>query len=208
MSTPATPPAAVVFDLGNVLIHWDPHPAIAAAVGDAEAARFLAADDFDFGAWNHEQDAGRRFEDSERAAVERVPHWREHVLAYRTHFERSLVEDIASSVAVLRDLHAAGVRVFALTNWSDELFPVALAKFDFLELFEDIVVSGAESLAKPDPRIFEVLAKRTGLPLEACVFIDDKAENVAAAQEAGMDAVLFRRDGSLREQLRQRRLPV
>ncbi len=201
-------PAAVVFDLGNVLIHWDPHPAIAAAVGDAEARRFLAADDFDFGAWNHEQDAGRRFADSERAAVERVPHWREHIVAYRTHFERSLVDEIGPTVEVLRDLHAAGVRVFALTNWSDELFPVAQARFGFLGLFEDIVVSGAERLAKPDPRIFAVLAERTGLPLTSCVFVDDKTENVAAAERAGMDAVLFRPDGSLRAQLRQRGLPL
>lgn len=208
MSASTTPPAAVVFDLGNVLIHWDPHPAVAAGVGDTEATRFLAADDFDFAAWNHEQDAGRRFEDSERAAVERVPHWREHVLAYRAHFERSLVGDIPGSVEVLRGLHAAGVRLFALTNWSDELFPVALARFDFLALFEDIVVSGAESLAKPDPRIFDVLAKRTGLPLESCVFIDDKAENVTAAEQVGMDAILFYADGSLREELRQRGLPV
>ena len=201
-------PAAVVFDLGNVLIDWDPHPAIAAGVGDEEAARFLAADDFDFGAWNHEQDAGRRFEDSERDAVARVPHWRDHVLAYRTHFERSLVGEIGSTVDVLRDLHAAGVRVFALTNWSDELFPVALERFGFLGLFEDIVVSGAEALAKPDPRIFDVLAKRTGLPLESCVFVDDKADNVSAARAAGLDGILFRPDGSLRAELRQRGLPV
>jgi 2-haloacid dehalogenase len=201
-------PAAVVFDLGNVLISWDPHPAIAAGVGDAEATRFLGSDDFDFGAWNHEQDAGRRFVESERAAVERAPHWREHILAYRLHFARSLVGEIGSSVEVLRDLHAAGVRLFALTNWSDELFPVALDRFGFLGLFEDIVVSGAESLAKPDPRIFAVLARRTGLPLEQCVFVDDKAENVEAAQDLGMDAVVFRPDGSLRDQLRQRRLPV
>ena len=201
-------PAAVVFDLGNVLISWDPHPAIAAGVGDDEAARFLAADDFDFGAWNHEQDAGRRFEDSERAAVERVPHWRDHVLAYRAHFERSLVGQIDSTVEVLADLHAAGVRVFALTNWSDELFPVALDRFGFLGLFEDIVVSGAEALAKPDPRIFAVLAERTGLPLASCVFVDDKAENVTAAQAAGLDGILFRPDGSLRDELRQRGLPV
>jgi 2-haloacid dehalogenase len=198
----------VVFDLGNVLIHWDPHPAIAAGVGDHEATRFLAADDFDFGAWNHEQDAGRRFEDSERAAVERVPHWRDHVLAYRTHFERSLVGSIDSTVEVLGDLHAAGVRVFALTNWSDELFPVALDRFAFLGLFEDIVVSGAEALAKPDPRIFAVLEQRTGLPLESCVFVDDKAENVTAAEAAGLDGILFRPDGSLRDELRQRGLPV
>jgi 2-haloacid dehalogenase len=203
-----TAPEAVVFDIGNVLVSWDPHPAIAAAVGDAEATRFLAAEDFDFGAWNHEQDGGRLFEESEQAAVERLPHWREHILAYRTYFDRSLVGDIADSVEVLRDLHGAGVRLFALTNWSAELFPVALRRFKFLGLFEDIVVSGDEKVAKPDPRIFEVLAERTGVPLESSVFIDDKPENVDAAKAAGMDAVVFVDDGTLRTQLRERGLPV
>jgi 2-haloacid dehalogenase len=198
----------VVFDLGNVLIAWDPAPAIAGAVGDEEAARFLAADDFDFGAWNHEQDSGRAFEESEVAAVERVPHWREHILAYRTYFDRSLVGEVPGSVELLRELHAAGVRVFALTNWSAELFPVALERFDFLGLFEDIVVSGAEKVAKPDARIFALLGERTGLPLSDCLFVDDKPENVEAARAVGLDGVLFAGGELLRTQLRSRGLPV
>jgi 2-haloacid dehalogenase len=201
-------PGAVVFDLGNVLIDWDPHPAIAAVVGDDEAARFLASDDFDFGAWNHEQDSGRAFEESEQAAVARVPHWREHILSYRANFDRSLIGEIAATVDVLRDLHAAGVRLLALTNWSAELFPVARGRFDFLELFEDILVSGEERLAKPDPRIFELLTERSGLPPGACVFVDDKPENVEAARAAGLDGIVFVDDGTLREQLRERGLPV
>ena len=203
-----TAPKAVVFDLGNVLIDWDPHPAIAAAVGGEEATRFLAADDFDFGAWNHEQDAGRPFEESEQAAVDRTPHWREHILSYRANFDRSLLGEIAASVGVLRDLHAAGVRVVALTNWSAELFPVARDRFDFLQLFEDIVVSGEVRLAKPDPRIFHIVTERSGLAPGECVFVDDKPENVEAARAAGFDGVVFVDDGSLRERLRDRGLPV
>jgi len=201
-------PTAVVFDLGNVLIDWDPHPAIAAAVGDDEATRFLQAEDFDFRAWNHEQDAGRPFEESERAAVERRPHWRAHIEAYRTHFHRSLTREITGTVDLLREVHAAGIRVFALTNWSAELFPVALDRFAFLRLFEDIVVSGAERLAKPDPRIFDVLAERTGVPLADCVFVDDKVENVEAARAAGLDGIVFTDPVRLREDLRERGLPV
>ena len=109
---------------------------------------------------------------------------------------------------MLRDLHAAGVPLFALTNWSHELFPQALERFDFLALFEDIVVSGAEKLAKPDPAVFELLRRRVGRPLTECVFVDDSAANVAAAAEAGMDAIVFRDGEPLREQLRARGLPV
>src|SRR3954463_5324494 len=139
MTTAHRTPEVVVFALGNVLIRWDPHPAIAAAVGPEEASRFLADEEFDFPAWNHRLDSGPRLADNEAEAVAAHPHWERQVLAYRQHFAASLTEVLEDNVAVLRDLHAAGVRVAALTNWSDELFPVALARYDFLALFEDIV---------------------------------------------------------------------
>jgi 2-haloacid dehalogenase len=201
-------PQAVVFDLGNVLIRWDPHPAIAAAVGDEEARRFLAAEDFDFGAWNRRQDAGRPWAEAEAEAARTHPHWERHVLAYRRHFAESLLGEIEDTVGVLDDLHDAGVRLFALTNWSDELFWHARERFEFLTHFDDIVVSGAEGVAKPDPEIFEVLRRRTGLPLDALVFIDDKPENVAAAVAAGMDGIVFHDTGHQREDLRSRGLPL
>jgi 2-haloacid dehalogenase len=199
---------AVVFDLGNVLIRWDPHPAIARGVGAEEATRFLGAEDFDFLAWNHLQDAGRDWTAAEDAVAHSHPHWHEHALAYRAHFGESLVGAVDDNVAVLRDLHAAGVPLVALTNWSADLFPQALDRFDFLALFDDIVVSGAEGVAKPDPAVFAVLRERVGRPLERCVFIDDSTANVAAAAAAGLDAIRFDGRTSLRSQLRERGLPV
>jgi 2-haloacid dehalogenase len=199
---------AVVFDIGNVLIRWDPHPAVAAAVGDAEATRFLAATDFDFAAWNHAQDAGRAWADAEAEATSAHPHWREHILAYRTHFTRSLLGPVESSVEVLEELHDNGVPLFALTNWSAELFPVAREHYGFLSLFDDIVVSGVEAVAKPAPEIFAVLSRRIPHPLDRCVFIDDSPANVAAATEAGLDAILFTDTGHLRDDLRDRGLPL
>jgi 2-haloacid dehalogenase len=201
-------PEVVAFDLGKVLIDWDPLPALAAGVGADEAGRFLAADDFDFLAWNHLQDAGRGWDDAEDHVSRTHPHWHRHALAYRANFDLSLVGEIADNVAVLRDLHAAGVPLFALTNWSAELFPHARRRFDFLTLFEDIVVSGEEALAKPDPSLFEVLRARLGRPLAACVFVDDSAANVEAARAAGMDAIRFTPDEPLRPQLRARGLPA
>jgi len=200
-------PAAVVFDLGNVLIGWDPHPSVAAGVGAEEATRFLGAEDFDFHAWNHEQDLGRAWE----AAVDELrrshPHWHEHGRAYHANFALSL-SPVEENVALLRDLHAAGVPLFALTNWSAELFPYARERFDFLALFDDVVVSGEERLAKPDPALFDVLAKRIGRPLENCVFVDDSAANVEAAAEAGLDAIRYDETVDLRAELRRRGLPV
>ena len=197
-----------MFDLGNVLIRWDPHPAVARGVGAEEATLFLSAEDFDFLAWNHLQDAGRDWTVAEDAVARSHPHWHKHALAYRAHFAESLVGAVDDNVALLRDLHAAGVPLTALTNWSADLFPQALARFDFLALFDDIVVSGAEGVAKPDPAVFAVLRERVGRPLERCVFVDDSAANVAAAAAAGLDAIRVDGRTPLRPQLRTRGLPV
>lgn len=201
-------PAAVVFDIGNVLIGWDPRPAVAAAVGDAEAERFLADEDFDFPAWNHEQDAGRTWDEAEAVGIDSHPHWREHLLSYRRHFDRSMLGPIDDTVSLLRELHAAGTPLFALTNWSAELFPLAVKRFDFLRLFRDIVVSGQVGLAKPDPAIFALLARRTGLQPGQCIFVDDSPPNVTAGAATGFDAILFRDGEQLRRELHDRDLPV
>jgi 2-haloacid dehalogenase len=205
-----SPVDAVVFDLGNVLIRWDPFAAIAAGVGHDEARAFLTADDFDFGAWNYEQDAGRGWAEAEAVASKAHPRWEPALRAYRQHFPHSLTGVVDDTVAVLRELHAAGVPLFALTNWSEELFPEALRRFDFLELFEDIVVSGEEGVAKPDREIFEILEERMRHrgSLEDTVFIDDSPRNIEAAAAAGMDAILFTDTGHLREDLRARGLPL
>lgn len=199
---------AVIFDLGNVLISWDPHAAIAKAVGAEQATRFLADEDFDFMAWNHRQDAGRSWDEAEDAAVLSHPHWEPAIRAYRSNFGESLVGAIEDTVQILRELHAAGIPVFAVTNWSGELFPVALGRFDFLGLFGAIIVSGQEGVTKPAPEIFEILQRRIGHSLDACVFIDDSLPNIEAAREAGLDAILFTDTGHLRDDLAVRGLPV
>ena len=200
--------AAIVFDLGNVLIAWDPHPAIAKAVGAQQATRFLADDEFDFMAWNHEQDAGRSWDEGEAAALKSHPHWELAIRAYRANYNESLIGAIENTVQIVRDLHAAGIPLFALTNWSEELFPVARERFDFLSLFEDIVVSGQVGVAKPDHAIFTILQKRIGHSLDGCIFIDDSPRNVEAAAEAGLDAILFTDTGHLRQDLAGRGLPL
>lgn len=207
-STVPRPPAAVVFDLGNVLIDWDPYPAIAAGVGPEEARRFLEAEDFDFMAWNHGPDSGDTWSAAEDAVRRSHPHWADHALAYRAHFLESLLGEVPGTGDVVRDLHAAGVRLFALTNWSHELYPHAPARFEVLGLFDDVVVSGTEKVAKPDPRVFAILAERSGLPLEQLVFVDDKQANVDAAAALGMQAILFTDAAALRTELRSSGLPV
>lgn len=198
----------VVFDLGNVLIRWDPLPAIAAGVGEERARAYLADAAFDFAAWNHAQDAGRTWAEAEQAAVAGFPHYANEILAYREHFDVSLLGTVDGTVAIVRALHDAGVPLVALTNWSAELFGHARDRFDVLGCFDDIVVSGEEQLAKPDPRIFAVLGQRLGRPLDGVVFTDDSLPNIEAARAAGMDAIAFTTPEQLRADLVSRGLPL
>lgn len=204
------PVDAVVFDLGNVLIRWDPASAVAAAVGAERAAAFLGNDGFDFASWNLAHDAGRSWDESEREAISAHPHFEEEIRGYRTHFADSLLGEIAGTVEILRELHTTQIPVLALTNWSAETFPMALDRFDFLDLFEDIIVSGEEGVAKPDPEIFEILEERISHlgSLDDCVFIDDTLVNVAAGQDAGLDAIHFTDAEHLRHDLILRGLPL
>jgi 2-haloacid dehalogenase len=201
-------PAGVVLDLGNVLIDWQPTLAIAAGVGAVEARAFLEAEDFDFMAWNHHQDSGRSWADGIAEVRGTHPHWADHAQAYLTHFAASLTA-MPDSTAVVRDLHAAGVPMVGLTNWSDELYHrYAAGRFEVLELLDDVVVSGEVKVAKPDRRAYEIAADRAGRPLDRLAFVDDKQLNVDAAAALGMDAILFTDAAALRTELRRRGLPV
>ncbi|WGL53258.1 HAD family phosphatase [Nocardioides sp. BP30] len=193
-------PVGVVFDFGGVLIDWDPEPAVAAGVGPEEARRFFA--EFDFGSWNHAQDAGRSWDDALLELEATHPHFLAHGRAYRANFDHALRGEVPGTAQVLRDLHTAGVPLLGLTNWSDELFHgFAPQRFDFLALFEDIVVSGTEGLAKPDPAIYRLAVERIGLPAGQLVFIDDRAENVATARALGMHGIVFTDAETLRTAL-------
>jgi len=203
-----TTPRGVVWDLGNVLIDWQPARAIASGVGVDEAARFLAAEDFDFMAWNHVQDAGGTWADALTAVAESHPHWRDHAAAYHRHFVDSLVGEVPGSADLVRDLRAAGVPQWGLTNWSTELYPHAPERYAVLAELEDVVVSGREQVAKPERRIFDLTVERTGLPASSLAFLDDRADNVAAAEAAGLQGVVFRDAEQARQELRRLGLPV
>lgn len=196
----------IVWDLGNVLIDWDPAAAVTAGLGRAEAERFFAG--FDFDAWNHACDAGRSWAEALAELERDHPEWAAHGRAYHQHFAHSLVGEHTDTVALVRELHEAGVPQVGLTNFSGELYPHAPARFPFLDLLDDVVVSGREGIAKPDPAIYRLAAERAGLPLSALVFVDDKALNVAAAEELGMHGVVYTGADPLRAVLRSVGLPL
>lgn len=198
----------VVWDFGNVLIDWDPLAAIAAGVGEDEARRFLTATDFDFLAWNHGPDSGGTWEDAEAEVRRTHPHWLEHALAYRANFAASLLGEVPGTADLVRELRAAGVPQWGLTNWSDELYPHAPERFEVVALLDGVVVSGTERVAKPDRRAYELVAERMGLPLGSLAFVDDRATNIEAADALGMAGVLFTGADDTRLRLRSLGLPV
>jgi 2-haloacid dehalogenase len=197
----------VVFDLGGVVVLWDPVPAIAAVVGQKRAEHFVHGSEFDFAAWNHAQDSGRSWADAEAAATASHPELAEEIAAYRPNFALSLRGLVPGTAGILRALHDRGVRLVALTNWSAETIHHGPEVFpEVFELFDDIVVSGAERVAKPDREIFQILARRLAHPIGGVFYVDDNLRNVDAARAAGMDAVRFTDAAILLEELRGRGL--
>ncbi|NUS40936.1 MAG: HAD family phosphatase [Terrabacter sp.] len=197
----------VVFDLGGVVVQWDPVPAIAAVVGHERAQHFVHGGEFDFAEWNHQQDAGRTFAEAEQVATASHPHFAEEIAAYRPNFALSLRGLVPGTDGLVRELHERGTRLVALTNWPAETFHHALELYpDVFARFDDIVVSGVEGIAKPDPAIFRVLETRLGHPLDGIVYVDDAVANVEAARAAGLDALQFTSAEALRDDLTRRGL--
>jgi 2-haloacid dehalogenase len=191
---------AVVFDLGGVLIDWDPRYLYRKLLAEEEIEPFLA--EIGFFAWNHAQDAGGSWDVAVEELAAQHPHRRELIAAFPDRFPETLGGPIHETVALLDELHRSGAtRLLALTNWSSGTFPVARTTFDFLDRFEGIVVSGEERVAKPDPALFAILLDRYGLVPQETVFIDDAAANVVAAQQLGLIALRFTSPGELRADL-------
>lgn len=193
-------PTTVVFDLGGVLIDWDPRYAYRQMGGtEAEIEHFL--EHVATSEWNHQFDAGRPFADGIAEWRARFPEHADWIEAWWSRWPDMLGGAIAETVEILGELRAAGVPLYALTNWSAETFPIARERFDFLGWFEGIVVSGEVEMAKPDTEIFEHLMDRFEIDPGDAVFIDDSLPNVRTADELGFHALPFTDPAALRRDL-------
>lgn len=197
----------VVFDLGGVLIDWNPRYLFRRLFDDVAAMEHFLAEVCN-DAWNAQQDAGRRFEHAVDDAASRHPHLRSMIEAYWRRWHEMLAGPIEPTVGVLEELVNHGTEVHALTNWSAETFPIAQQRYRFLDHFGTIVVSGHERVVKPDARIFEILLERISHPASACTFIDDNAHNVRTATELGFDTIRFENTDQLRRALIARGHPL
>jgi 2-haloacid dehalogenase len=184
-------PTRVVFDIGNVLLHWDvrllyrtifPDP----AVMEDFLTRVLPPE------WNLEQDRGRSWAKAEAERIALFPEHAAAIRAFRARWHETIPGAIEGTVDILASLKQAGVPLYAITNFASDTFREAQARFPFLATsFIDIVISGDEKLIKPDPAIYRVLLARQSLDAADCVFIDDSLKNVEAAARLGFHALLF-----------------
>jgi 2-haloacid dehalogenase len=199
-SEPRLPLRTVLFDLGGVLIDWNPRHLYRQVFGDDAAMEsFLAT--VCTQAWNEEQDAGRPFEEAVELLIEQHPQHADNIRAYDTRWAEMLKGSIEESVTLLGELRARGVPVFALTNWSAEKFSLARARFAFLEWFDGVIVSGEERLKKPDPRIYRLAIERFGLDPPWTLYVDDAEANIAAAALLGFRTHRFVEAAELRSLL-------
>ncbi|QRP65114.1 HAD family phosphatase [Rhodanobacter sp. FDAARGOS 1247] len=193
-------PDTVIFDLGGVLIDWNPRYLYRHLFDDESSMEQFLAEVCD-GQWNEQQDAGRSWDEAIRLRSAEFPEHAALIAAYRTRWDEMLRGPMHDSVAILEELRARGVRLYALTNWSQETFPLAFERYPFLRAFEGIVVSGQERMIKPDPAIFQLLLNRYGIDPGRAVYVDDAPRNVDAAAKLGMHALQFRDAAVLRGEL-------
>ena len=191
---------AVVFDLGGVLIDWNPrHLYRKLFEEEAEMEHFLT--EICSPVWNVSLDAGKPFDVGIAELSRRYPEQAHLIAAWKSRWEEMLGGAIDGTVAILEELHARGVALHALTNWSAETFPIGRSHYPFLARFRTILVSGQEKLVKPDPRIFHLLVQRTGVAPERTIFIDDSEKNANAAAGLGFHAIRFTDPEALRARL-------
>jgi 2-haloacid dehalogenase len=206
MSTPSAPRRSiVVFDLGGVLIDWNPRHLYRKLIAD-EAAMETFLSTVCTQVWNEHQDAGRTF--AEAAAILRAqhPHHAALIDAYGARFDEMMKGAIEGSVTILETLHRRGVPLYALSNWSHETFPIAQRRFEFLKLFRGMVISGEVGVIKPDPRIFRILLERHRIEPDHAVYIDDNPRNAEAALAFGIHGIHFTDPEKLRRELEDLRL--
>ncbi len=191
----------IIFDLGAVLIDWNPRYLYRQIFQSEEAMEYFL-NNVCTPHWNEEQDGGRQIREAEALLLAQFPEYSHEILAYYARWTEMLGGDIPGTVAIFRELKEKGSHgMYALTNWSAETWPKAVERFEFLSWFDGILVSGQEKMKKPDPAIYQAICKKYALEAETCLFIDDNHRNIVAAQNLGLQTIHFTTPESLAEEL-------
>lgn len=183
------PPQAVVFDIGNVLIEWQPERFYDRVIGEDRRRAMFAA--IDLHGMNDGVDRGAHFQDTIYAAAALHPEWRAEIRMWHDHWIEMASPAIDHSVRLLRALRAVNVPVFALSNFGIQSFALACVHYPFLADFDRRYVSGHMGVIKPDPEIYRMVEADCALPPDALLFTDDRQDNVDVARARGWRTHLF-----------------
>lgn len=189
----------IVFDFGGVLIDWNPRYLYQDYFDSKEEMEYFLAN-VCTQTWNEEQDRGRSLAQGSEILQKQFPQHRFYIDLFYKEWSKMIKSEIHESVAILYHLKEKH-KLYGLSNWSAETFPIAWERFSFFKEFDGIVLSGQEKTIKPEKKIFEILLQRYQLKAQECFFIDDVAKNVVAAQELGINAVLFSNPQQLKNDL-------
>ena len=193
----------IIFDLGGVLIDWNPDYVFKEVFKDDEKLAWFYREICTMD-WNENQDAGYPLAKATEERVALFPQYEDLIRMYYGRWEEMLGDAIQGTVELLKQcIDSPALKVVALTNWSAETFPVALKKFAFLQWFEGIVVSGEEMTRKPFPDIYQITLKRFDLKPEESLFIDDNKRNIEAAKALGIQSIHFSSPQQLEKELKQ-----
>jgi len=181
----------IIFDLGAVLIDWNPQHLYRKLMADDEQRQYFL-DNICTSDWNEEQDARRSLADGTEFLVSKHPEHEENIRAFYSRWDEMLAGPIQGTVDIFKALKESGkYKIYALSNWSAETFEIAQREFDFLNWFDGMVVSGVEKIRKPDPAFYNLLLTRYQVKPEEAVFIDDNYRNILAAEALGIQSVHF-----------------
>lgn len=199
----------IVFDLGGVLVDWSPEYVFQGVFNGDQVKVDWFLNNICTSEWNEKQDAGRTLQEATELLVSRYPQYESWIRIYYDKWEDMLAGPIQETVDLLKKLKTDNkYRLLALTNWSAETFPIALERFEFLKLFEGIVVSGDEKTRKPFPKIYEILLNRYQINPENCLFIDDNFDNITAARKFGIYGIHYNSSLQLKEELSRMKISV
>ncbi|NIG57388.1 HAD family phosphatase [Chitinophaga sp. Cy-1792] len=197
---------AIIFDLGAVLIDWNPRYLYRKIFStEDEMEQFL--EEICTSDWNEEQDAGRSLLDGTEMLIQQFPSFEAQIRAYYGRWKEMLGGEISDTVALLKELKDSGkYKLYALTNWSNETFPLALMQYQFLQWFDGIVVSGREKQRKPAHSFFQLLLERYQENAAEALFIDDNLRNVNAAKNMGIESIHFLNAPQLKSELMNKKI--
>ncbi len=193
----------IIFDLGAVLIDWNPHHLYRKLITDDEQRQHFL-DNICTSDWNEEQDAGRSLKEGTELLVAKHPEHEENIRAFYSRWDEMLAGPIQGTVDVFKAIKESGkYKIYALSNWSAETFEIAQQKFEFLNWFDGLVVSGLEKIRKPDPAFYQLLLDRYQVKPDEALFIDDNYRNILAAEALGIQSIHFTSAEELKSALKK-----